>query len=87
LTEFHEKPVYHFDVSMGVYCFNRSVIKKLSKNKPYGFDQLMTDGIKNKDKIRIYKFNGFWLDIGRLEDYQYADEHYPEIKKKLGLKQ
>lgn len=87
LTEFNEKPVYRFDVSMGVYCFNRAVIKKLPKNQPYGFDQLMSDGIKNKDKIRIHSFDGFWLDIGRVEDYQYADEHYAQIKKILGLKQ
>ena len=86
LTEFHEKPVYRFDVSMGVYCFNRSVIKKIPKAQPYGFDQLMLDGIKNKEKIRIRAFGGFWLDMGRAQDYQYADEHYTEIKKKLGLK-
>ncbi len=85
LTEFREKPVNRFEVSMGVYCFNRSVISKLPKNEPYGFDQLMIDGIKNKRKIRIYPFKGFWLDIGRPEDYQYAEEHYVAIKKKIGL--
>lgn len=86
LTEFHEKPTYRFDVSMGIYCFSRSVIKRIPKGQSYGFDQLMLDGIKNKEKIRIHTFNGFWLDVGRWEDYQYADEHYREIKKKLGLK-
>ena len=86
LTEFYEKPVNRFQVSMGVYCFNRSVIRKLPKNHPYGFDQLMLDGLKNKSKIRIYPFKGFWLDIGRPEDYQYADENYKKIKNKLGLK-
>ncbi|TAM37172.1 nucleotidyltransferase family protein [bacterium] len=87
LTEFHEKPTYRFDVSMGIYCFNRSVIKKIPKAQPYGFDQLMLDGIKNGEKIRIRIFDGFWLDVGRADDYQYANEHYPEIKKKLGLKE
>jgi NDP-sugar pyrophosphorylase family protein len=86
LTEFYEKPTHRFEVSMGIYCFNRSAIGKLPKNQPYGFDQLMTDGIRNKSVIRIFSFNGFWLDIGRPEDYQYADEHYEEIKKKIGLK-
>lgn len=85
LTGFHEKPVLRFEVSMGVYCFNRSIIRNLPKNKPYGFDQLMTDGIKNKNKIHVYPFKGFWLDIGRPEDYEYADEHYTEIKRKIGL--
>lgn len=87
LTEFQEKPVYRLDVSMGIYCFNRSLIKTLPKGRSYGFDRLMLDSIKNKVKVRIYRFDGFWLDIGRKEDYQYADEHYAEIKKRLGLKQ
>ena len=85
LTEFQEKPVYDFDVSMGIYCINRRVIKKLEKGEKYGFDNLMLDGIKNGDKIWIHKFDGLWLDIGRPEDYQYVDENYLEIKKALGL--
>jgi NDP-sugar pyrophosphorylase family protein len=85
LTEFREKPVYHFDVSMGVYALNRSVIEKLPEGKKYGFDDLMLDGIRRKDKIWINPFRGFWLDIGRPEDYQYAEDHYGELKKKLGF--
>lgn len=86
LTQFREKPIYNFQVSMGVYCFSRSTVKKLPKAKPYGFDQLMLDGIKNGNKIRIQPFDGFWLDIGRGEDYQYVNEHYAQIKKKLKVK-
>lgn len=84
LTEFREKPAYDFDVSMGIYCINRAVIEKLDKGEKYGFDNLMLDGIKNGDKIWINQFDGLWLDIGRPEDYQYADENYLEIKKALG---
>jgi NDP-sugar pyrophosphorylase family protein len=70
---------------MGIYCLNRSVIESILRGRPYGFDQLMLNGIKNKDKIHVHKFNGFWLDIGRAEDYQYADQHYLDIKKKLRI--
>jgi NDP-sugar pyrophosphorylase family protein len=85
LTEFYEKPTYRFDVSMGIYCINRALIDRLPAGEPYGFDRLMLDSLKNKEKIRIHTFNGLWLDIGRVEDYQYADENYLEIKRKLGL--
>jgi NDP-mannose synthase len=85
LTEFREKPTYNFDVSMGIYCINRTVIEKLEKGVKYGFDNLMLDGIKNGDRIWINQFDGLWLDIGRPEDYQYADENYLEIKKTLGF--
>src|SRR5579859_2517957 len=81
LADFQEKPVYRFDVSMGVYCIHKSVVEKLPKGEKYGFDDLMLDGIRNKQPIWIHPFEGFWLDIGRPEDYQYAEEHYQEIKK------
>jgi Nucleoside-diphosphate-sugar pyrophosphorylase involved in lipopolysaccharide biosynthesis/translation initiation factor 2B, gamma/epsilon subunits (eIF-2Bgamma/eIF-2Bepsilon) len=85
ITEFQEKPVYNFDVSMGIYCIKRTVIGRLSKGQPYGFDNLMLDGIKNKSKIGIKPFSGFWLDIGRPEDYDYVNENYEDIKRKLGI--
>ncbi len=85
LTAFEEKPIYHFDVSMGIYCFHRSVIEKLAKGEKYGFDDLMLDSLKNNEKVWIHPFRGFWLDIGRPEDYEYADTHYREILEVLHL--
>jgi NDP-sugar pyrophosphorylase family protein len=85
LTGFREKPVEHFQVSMGVYAFRRSVIEALPKGKPYGFDHLMLDSLKVGREVRIRPHKGFWLDVGRPEDYEYIDEHYAELKKTLGL--
>ncbi len=86
ITEFIEKPTYHFDVSMGIYCLNRSVVDQIPKGEPYGFDALMIDGIKNGLKIMARPFDGFWLDIGRPDDYDNANENYQELKAKLGIK-
>lgn len=85
INDFIEKPVYHFDVSMGIYCINKSVITALAKNEKYGFDNLMIDGIKNNMKYRVKPFSGFWLDIGRPDDYDYCNENYPKIKEMLGI--
>lgn len=79
LTSFREKPEYHFDVSMGIYCLNKRAISRLQKGVSYGFDSMMIDGIKNGHHIQIKPFNGFWLDIGRPDDYAYADEHFEEF--------
>jgi NDP-sugar pyrophosphorylase family protein len=70
---------------MGVYCLNRRVVEQLAKGEPYGFDNLMIDGIKNKNKILVKPFDGYWLDIGRPEDYENANENYDQLKIKLGL--
>jgi NDP-mannose synthase len=85
IIKFIEKPVYQFDVSMGIYCLNRRVVEELKKNEPYGFDNLMIDGIQAARKLEAMPFNGFWLDIGRPDDYDYANENFKEISQKLGI--
>lgn len=85
LCDFKEKPKYYFDVSMGIYCISKTAIDRLVKGQIYGFDNLMLDGLRNKNKINIYPFDGFWLDIGRPEDYENADRNFDSIMLKLGI--
>lgn len=85
IVKFIEKPVYNFDVSMGVYCLNRGVVSELDRGEPYGFDNLMLDGIKNKRKFGVMPYEGFWLDIGRPDDFAQANDSYETLKFKLGL--
>ena len=70
---------------MGVYCISRRVIESLEKGKPYGFDNLMLDSLKNGRKVEIKPFDGYWLDIGRPEDFDNANENYESIKKMFQL--
>jgi NDP-sugar pyrophosphorylase family protein len=85
LTAFQEKPKYDYSVSMGIYCINRTVIDRLVRGKPYGFDTLMLDAIRQQQLVKIEPFNGYWLDIGRPDDYEYADTHFTELAAKLGI--
>ena len=85
LTEFQEKPAIDVDVSMGIYCINRSVIDALPRGVAYGFDKLMIDGLDRGQEISVRPFTGYWLDIGRPDDYEYANEHFTELVAKLGL--
>ena len=85
LTGFREKPTYLFDVSMGIYCINRKIIDCLLPGEPYGFDNLMLDGLDNGNRIWIRPFDGYWLDIGRPDDYQYADENFVQLAERLGI--
>lgn len=85
LTEFQEKPSYDFDVSMGIYCIHRDVVRSLPRGKPYGFDNLMLDSLASGQRVDIRPFSGYWLDIGRPDDYEYADEHFTDLAAKLGI--
>ena len=85
LTGFREKPVFDFDVSMGIYCINRAVIAALPHGLRYGFDHLMLDRLANQQPVHIRPFAGYWLDIGRPDDYEHANTHFDELMDMLGI--
>lgn len=81
LSGFREKPVTTFEVSMGVYMLNKRVLDFIPYDQPYGFDKLMLDLLACKEKVRVKPFKGYWLDIGRPDDYIQAIEEFEEKKK------
>lgn len=72
VTDFTEKPVEHFGVSMGVYAFSRKILDLVPAEQPFGFDHLMLAMIAGGYDVRAYPYRGFWLDIGRPDDYERA---------------
>lgn len=85
LTGFEEKPTSHFEVSMGVYMVSREAVAAVPHGRPYGFDGLMLDLLAAGKPVRTRRFDGYWMDIGRPDDYMRAIEDYEAMKGKLGL--
>jgi NDP-sugar pyrophosphorylase family protein len=80
---FREKPVYEIDVSMGVYVISRRLVNGLKPGMPYGFDNLMLDGIHGGADMRVYPYDGYWLDIGRPDDFDQANEQFPSMRNRF----
>lgn len=72
LIGFQEKPVSNYNVSMGVYALNRSIINRIPKQASFGFDELMLDLIAANRPATVNSFHGYWLDIGKPDDYETA---------------
>ena len=83
LSGFLEKPTNSYNVSMGVYMVSRKILKYVPFNQPYGFDSLMLDLLKDKEKVNVRPFSGYWLDIGRPDDYMQAIEEFGAMKSKF----
>lgn len=81
INKFQEKPVYHFNVSMGVYVFQKEILNDIPKGEPFGFDQLMLSLIEKKKPVYSYPHGGFWLDIGRPDDYERAISDFEEKRE------
>jgi len=86
VTGFLEKPAYLNHVSMGVYLMDRRILDYIPDGRPFGFDDLMKTLIRKKAPVRVYPYTGFWLDIGRPEDYDQANtELLPTINELIGV--
>lgn len=83
LTGLREKPCMHYDVSMGVYMASRRVLSYVPANTTYGFDHLMHDLISAGQSVTVRKFVGYWLDIGRPDDYATAIDVFEQDSAKF----
>jgi len=85
LGGFEEKPKIPYRVSMGVYALNRSVLDWIPNNEPFGFDQLVLKLLEARRAIKVAEHRGYWLDIGRPDDYQKAIDDWPRLAPTMGL--
>jgi NDP-mannose synthase len=83
LRGFIEKPTYNYPVSMGVYGMSRATLEPYPVGMPFGFDQLIIDLLKRGSYPACYPFDGFWLDIGRPEDYDEANRDFGRLEPLL----
>ena len=80
---FREKPEYNFQVSMGVNVLSKKVLDLVPDNQAFGFDNLMYTLLEKKERINTYQYDGYWLDIGRPDDYEKANEDIEKLNKIL----
>jgi NDP-sugar pyrophosphorylase family protein len=83
LIGFNEKPSLIYLVSMGVYIVNRSVLSLVPPDGPFGFDNLMHALIARGERVNVRPHEGYWLDLGRPDDYAQAVEDFERRKATL----
>ena len=76
VKDYIEKPVYRYAVSTGIYVFEPAVLKYLEKGKHLDLPELVLRLVRADQKVNIYNFEGYWLDIGRHDDYDSAMQEF-----------
>jgi len=83
LSGFSEKPKAKYRVSMGIYMVSRRILDIIPEGMSYGFDNLMLDLIATKNPASVKEFVGYWLDIGKPDDYEQAIEEFEKMKSRF----
>ncbi len=80
IAEYLEKPSFNYRVSMGVYLFSPKVLEFIEPNTYLDFPDLIKRLIQKGERVATYLFDGFWLDIGRQDDYENAVNQFEQKK-------
>ncbi|MBL8080150.1 MAG: NTP transferase domain-containing protein [Anaerolineales bacterium] len=78
-----EKPTYHYSVSMGIYIFEPIILNYIQPDQRLDLPELILALMKDNQRVNAYNFHGYWLDIGRHDDYQRAIEEFASYKDKF----
>lgn len=80
IKSFKEKPSYTYYSNGGIYLIKKEVLKFIPKDSFYDTTDLMELLIEKGYKVNSYPLRGYWLDIGKPEDFKKAQEDINQIK-------
>jgi len=85
IKNYTEKPTLKSFVSMGINALNPEVIDNIEPDKYLDFPDLIRSLITGDKEVKAYIFNGYWLDMGRPDDYERANAEIERIYNRLGM--
>lgn len=65
-----EKPIHKFHVNAGIYVISQKIVKSVKINENIDMPTLLDKYIN--DKVMMFEFQDYWLDIGRIDDFNQA---------------
>jgi NDP-sugar pyrophosphorylase family protein len=83
LTGYDEKPAIDYTASMGVYCFAPRALTHIVAGERIDFPDLVLRLIAAGEIVRAWPSEDYWLDIGRHEDYEQAQEEFERVRARL----
>lgn len=75
-----EKPKYTYFSNAGIYLIKKEILQMIPKGEFYDITDLMEKLLQLDYNLITYPINGYWLDIGKHEDYKKAQEDIKHIK-------
>ncbi len=78
-----EKPTTDYTVSMGMYVFEPRVLDYIPVDQYLDFPDLILKLIASGETVSGYTFDGYWMDLGRPDDYVQANQDFNNMKKQF----
>jgi dTDP-glucose pyrophosphorylase len=80
IKSFKEKPTYTYYSNGGVYLVKKELLKYIPTNTFFNATDFIEQLILNEFKVISFPFSGYWLDVGKHEDFEKAQLDLNNIK-------
>ncbi len=83
VSAYIEKPTYRYQVSMGIYVLEPAVLDFVPRGQYLDLPDLARQLMAADQPVLAYPFDGYWLDIGRHDDYEQAVDEFERMRPQL----
>lgn len=80
VKSFKEKPTYTYYSNGGIYLMKKSMLELIPKSTFFNATDLMEKIIEKGHQVISYPLSGYWLDVGKHEDFAKAQQDIKQIK-------
>lgn len=81
IESIHEKPKEVSYINAGIYVFSPEIFDHIPKDQYFDMPSLFNTLKESDIPTHVYNMKDYWLDIGRIEDYQRAQVDYEKLLK------
>jgi NDP-mannose synthase len=83
VVAYEEKPELPYTVSMGVYVLEPDAVALVPPARRFDLPDLVLALLAAGQPVGSFLFDGYWLDIGRHDDYERAQSDYERMLSEL----
>lgn len=76
-----EKPSFHYYANAGIYLIKRDLLNLIPNGEYFDATDFMDALIRNNKKVIRFPITGYWIDIGKPEDFKNVQEFARNIRK------
>ncbi|MET4560695.1 dTDP-glucose pyrophosphorylase/predicted transcriptional regulator [Lysinibacillus parviboronicapiens] len=86
LVSIKEKPMHRSFVNAGIYVLSSEVFEFIPQDKFYDMPDLFKQLMDKQKNVSAFPVREYWLDIGRMADFERADDEYSSYFNKVDCK-
>ncbi|WP_157263633.1 nucleotidyltransferase family protein [Azohydromonas aeria] len=72
ITSMVEKPAYRHFINAGIYVLSPEVVHAVARGRQVDMPTLLQEQMNQGRAVNMFPLHEYWLDIGRMEDFQRA---------------